>query len=84
MAAKKIDRLLARLVKAEDAVLAELRKLYPEGSAVRVYLQANQRYPSSGVVWGYGGGRYGYVRVKLRFSPEQMVRDVSLDHIERE
>ena len=83
MSKKKIERLLAALVRAEEAVVTELRHLYPEDSFVRIKLSANQVHPSEAQVFGYGGGRSGRVRVKLFRSPKQMVRDVSYEDIQK-
>ena len=83
MSQRKIDRLLRRLVVAEDAVVAELKRLYPEGTRVRVNIRYPQVTPSEADVVAWRGGRYGYVGVRLINSPKQMVRDISLENIER-
>lgn len=84
MAGTKLERLLLDLKKAEEAVLAELERLYPEGTQVRVTLAVNQRVPSNAIVWGrHPGGRDGSLRVKLVNSPKQMVRDISCRDVER-
>ena len=79
----KLERLLGAVVRAEDEVLVELKRLYPLGSLVQVILSVDQYCPSEATVWGHGGGRFGRVLVKLTRSPKQMVRDVSYTQIDR-
>lgn len=71
---------LAILKDAEQDVIEELERLYPEGKTVGVYLAYNQKHPSDATVIGHDGGIYGYVRVRLH-SGKKMVRSVTPGNI---
>ncbi len=80
---EKIGRLMEKIIQAEEALQAELRRQYPEGSIVHVYLGCDQGNPSESSVIGHPGGRFGRLRVRLTRSPKQMVRDVSYGNYHR-
>jgi len=77
---KKIAQLLNAMQCADEAVIRELKLLYPEGSAVRVCLMQGQITPSNATVISHPGGKFGYVRVRLS-SKKQAVRDVTPNDI---
>lgn len=64
----KLDELLKRVVAAEDAVLAELKRMYPIGCEVEYRLRAG--VPTKfGTVKKHIGGREGEMRVLLAPNP---------------
>lgn len=77
---KKIGALSERIEAAENAMLAALEEAFPEGTKVSFYIMHGQRSPSSGVVIGYGGGRYAYLRVRMD-SRKAIARDVPAGNV---
>lgn len=77
---KKLNRKLRALVHAEEAVIAELERLYPIDTPVSVWLMHGQINPSEGRVIGHQGGRHGLVIVRLA-SRTQDTRRVAASNI---
>lgn len=75
-----LEQKLSALVKTEEAVIAELERLYPVDTPVGVRLMHGQINPSRGRVIAHEGGRYGSVVVRLD-SRTQDVRRVAADNI---
>lgn len=74
-----IHELLAELEKAESAVLAELKRLYPVGTKIGYRLHGGKdahRYPvQEGEVVGHIGGGEARLRVKLARSRNARLMD---------
>src|SRR3972149_5223890 len=64
----------------ERLQVAELEKLYPVGTEVRVWLMHGQQSPSCGTVTGHTGGTFGEVIVRLE-SRTMQVRRVAVSEI---
>lgn len=79
---KRLPQRIAALILAEEAVLEELKRLYPIDSPVRCMLMSGQINPSRGQVIGHDGGRYALVQVRLE-SRTNDVRSVSAENIEK-
>ena len=75
-----LHKQLKALARMDEAVIATLKRLYPEGKQVRFWIMHGQESPSQGTVIGHQGGEFGEVIVRLA-SRTQQVRRVAADQI---
>lgn len=80
---KKLEKLRKDVQQAENAMVAELKRLWPEATQIQAILRAGQYNPSTMTVVGYDG-RYGCVRAAMpseRSRCGQFVKDVRFQDI---
>lgn len=78
----KLQQHIKTLEIAEEAVIAELKTLFPKGTMVSANIQYGQINPSRGEVIGHQGGRFAYLVVRLD-SRTKNVRLIAAENIIR-
>jgi hypothetical protein len=82
MPVTRLQQRVKTLEIAEDAVIAELKLLFPKGMMVSANIQYGQIIPSHGEVIGHEGGRFAYLVVRLD-SRTKNVRRIPAENIIR-
>ncbi len=69
---KKLALAMERIERGEEAMLKLLEKMFPVGTTVRFHVQHGQVNPSVGTIIAHEGGRFAYVRIRMRSRTEHV------------